>query len=676
MSDSEANEAAAATNIMDPGASGASNASLVEQLAKMQQVMELQFKTMNMQAEMLSAKSTQSTLAVPSTIKQVKVPEGRYDMTLGEFRTFEKDCHDYKTLTQYNDAQIVLQLRMNMDSQLKSAIDVNYRTEWDKFTLKQAIAAIGKLINQISNPVVYRKDFDNLYQGAHETIQEFVTKLRACAIDCNFVCPFDTHHDLTNYHIINKLRSGIYDKNLQQELLVKHNEHMDLKTIIEYCEQYESAKKDKEKLSFNKLPALSGIDGCELSEMEIAAAISTYKKSKRTLNRKPFDSKKCNYCGYDKHAKIQCPAQGKKCNYCGKMDHFEQVCRSAKLEKNASAMVFSSIEKIVNTVSKSDLPILTVNIQVNEESSPVSTEVIADTGAQVCVAGPSHMKHLKIRIEQLKEPTHILKHAGGNPLKLLGTYPVNIWHNDRFVNEDIYFAAGVPHMYISLDICKKIGLIHPQFPHVQLNNVNIVPSARQKTVRQPPLRPTEVPFEPIVENIPKLEMWFLKEFSSTTFNISDELPVMSGPPYKFHLVDEAMPYAAHTPIPIPHHWKAQVRDMLESDIAAGILQRVPIGEPTEWCMRMVTVEKKNNEPRRTIDYQPINKFCKRETHHTPPPIDVISNIPSQCYKTVLDAFNGYHQIPLDKESVKLTTFITEFGRFQYLRAPQGHYWLW
>ena len=149
--------------------------------------------------------------------------------------------------------------------------------------MKQAIAAIGKLINQISNPVVYRKDFDNLYQGAHETIQEFVTKLRACAIDCNFVCPFDTHHDLTNYHIINKLRSGIYDKNLQQELLVKHNEHMDLKTIIEYCEQYESAKKDKEKLSFNKLPALSGIDGCELSEMEIAAAISTYKKSKRTM---------------------------------------------------------------------------------------------------------------------------------------------------------------------------------------------------------------------------------------------------------------------------------------------------------------------------------------------------------------------------------------------------------
>ena len=39
---------------------------------------------------------------------------------------------------------------------------------------------------------------------------------------------------------------------------------------------------------------------------------------------------------------------------------------------------------------------------------------------------------------------------------------------------------------------------------------------------------------------------------------------------------------------------------------------------------------------------------------------------------MLDAYNGYHQVPLDEEGPKLTTFITEFGRFQYLRVPQGH----
>ena len=39
--------------------------------------------------------------------------------------------------------------------------------------------------------------------------------------------------------------------------------------------------------------------------------------------------------------------------------------------------------------------------------------------------------------------------------------------------------------------------------------------------------------------------------------------------------------------------------------------------------------------------------------------------------TVLDALKGYHQCPLDQESRTLTTFITPFGRFKYLRAPYG-----
>ena len=39
---------------------------------------------------------------------------------------------------------------------------------------------------------------------------------------------------------------------------------------------------------------------------------------------------------------------------------------------------------------------------------------------------------------------------------------------------------------------------------------------------------------------------------------------------------------------------------------------------------------------------------------------------------MLDAWNGYHAVSLDEESRELTTFITEFGRYRYVRAPQGH----
>ena len=72
-----------------------------------------------------------------------------------------------------------------------------------------------------------------------------------------------------------------------------------------------------------------------------------------------------------------------------------------------------------------------------------------------------------------------------------------------------------------------------------------------------------------------------------------------------------------------------------------------------------------------MDYQKLNSCCQRESHPNPYPFHVVSSIPLYTYKTVADAYNGYHQIALVSESSKLTTFITEFGRFQYLRTPQG-----
>ena len=66
---------------------------------------------------------------------------------------------------------------------------------------------------------------------------------------------------------------------------------------------------------------------------------------------------------------------------------------------------------------------------------------------------------------------------------------------------------------------------------------------------------------------------------------------MCGRPHKFHLKENADSFAAHIPIPIPHHWRDEVKRQLEKDIEMGIFQRVPIGKSTEWCKRMVTVSK-------------------------------------------------------------------------------------
>ena len=148
---------------------------------------------------------------------------------------------------------------------------------------------------------------------------------------------------------------------------------------------------------------------------------------------------------------------------------------------------------------------------------------------------------------------------------------------------------------------------------------------------------------------------------------------MRTKPLHFHLKEGYQPYAATKPIPVPHHFKDEVREELEADVRKGILRKVPVGErPGDFCLQMLIMTKKNGRPRRVVDFQPLNKYIEREVHFTPTPFQAVSNIPARMYKTISDAVSGYHQTPIDEESTKLTTFITDNGRYQYLRAPQGH----
>ena len=74
-----------------------------------------------------------------------------------------------------------------------------------------------------------------------------------------------------------------------------------------------------------------------------------------------------------------------------------------------------------------------------------------------------------------------------------------------------------------------------------------------------------------------------------------------------------------------------------------------------------------------VDLSKLNKFVRRERYPSTTPAEAVADIAQAKakYFTVFDALKGYHQCPLDEASQNLTTFITPFGRFKYLRAPYG-----
>ena len=66
------------------------------------------------------------------------------------------------------------------------------------------------------------------------------------------------------------------------------------------------------------------------------------------------------------------------------------------------------------------------------------------------------------------------------------------------------------------------------------------------------------------------------------------------------------------------------------------------------------------------------QLTPRDPPHTHTPLDLVSKVPRHTYKTTADAKAGFHQGELDEESSRVTTFITKWGKYRYLRTTMGY----
>uniref|UniRef100_A0A1A7ZYR7 ribonuclease H n=1 Tax=Nothobranchius furzeri TaxID=105023 RepID=A0A1A7ZYR7_NOTFU len=269
----------------------------------------------------------------------------------------------------------------------------------------------------------------------------------------------------------------------------------------------------------------------------------------------------------------------------------------------------------------------------------------------------------------------------------------------------IYVSRSVHAMYLSYDSLLSLGLLPSGFPsctsggnspvghdleaasrcggHTKVSCLGEVCDGGMAShyvaccscpqCSAPPPCPAELPFPCSPENNHCMKAWLLDRYAPSTFNTCPHrpLPCMEGPPIEIHVDPVATPKTCHTAAALPLHWQQRVHDDLPRDESLGVIERVPYGEPVTWCHRMVVTQKHDGTPRRTVDISPLNKFCKRETFATESPFHLARRIPKGTWKTVTDAWNGYHSVPLCESDRHLTTFITPFGRWRYTRAPQG-----
>ena len=84
---------------------------------------------------------------------------------------------------------------------------------------------------------------------------------------------------------------------------------------------------------------------------------------------------------------------------------------------------------------------------------------------------------------------------------------------------------------------------------------------------------------------------------------------------------------------------------------------------------MVVQDKNTGEVCSYVDLRKLNDACVHDPFLTPFTDEVLEGVGGQEMYCFTDVFSGYHQIWIAKEDHHKTTFVTEWGCFQYTVMP-------
>ncbi|UYV76496.1 K02A2.6-like [Cordylochernes scorpioides] len=325
----------------------------------------------------------------------------------------------------------------------------------------------------------------------------------------------------------------------------------------------------------------------------------------------------CTRCGNsNNHDWKNCPAMNSYCSKCKKKGHYAKVCRSEAINEIKSEIAF--LGSVEDNSKKWIVPIKVNNRQINFK---------IDTGADVNVL-PLQYYYQSFQRIKLEKSDKILQGPSGIPLETVGMIHVKLQNKGQHLNSKIYIVDKLKQPLLSGETSEKLNIVR-----------------------------------------------MIQQLSSNFLNPKREFPeIFNGLGhakinYKISLQPDAKPYALCTPRRVPIPLMKEVKEQLEEMTRLGVIESVE--EPTEWCAGMVAVSKPGGKIRICVDLTKLNQYIRRENYPLPATEHILGQLGNACYFSKLDANSGFWQFGLAKESQKLTTFITPFGRFFFKRIPFG-----
>ena len=600
-----------------------------------------------------STDNNQTNRPSTSTIKAPNTPRPNLldvDCTYSKFRAWRNAYNDYYMLQRMDTQTLQVQkadfrccLTEAMKLHIKCAIEISDHNE---LSIEEILDQIQEYLRQKRNVALDRVAFDERKQETGETFDEFYVSIRKLSEEAD-LCDNCVEQRLTT-----KIMSSLKNTHVRQKLLAI-TPFPDLKTVVNICRSEESAYKDSNALN---------------SKICIER-VSQYKSDKKKWNQnstvKNNENKSsnsmCKRCGLYHNNNSKCPAYNSTCLYCSKVGHWTKVCMKKKFnqskksnnnkqenEKSIKGLIVADIQSGSNT------PKIILNCSpANEEGNLIKVKATPDTGADISVCGTNLLINMGLQVNKKRKPMNsTVKAANGTIIKTKGIIRIKMQLEDNIIYEDVVVCDNQEELLLSWKTCKKLHLIPQDFPN--------------------PIKKTEVISSIINEHGLKEDINKIMEDFNDVFADGESLQNMKGDPMKIHLDEKAECYSMKAPRNIPYGWRDEVKQQLDDMVKKNIIR--PLGdEPTNWCSPMVVVGKPNgNGVRICVDLTKLNKYVKRPNYPLTSPKEAVSSIlPGSKYFSIFDATHGYWQLALEEKSQLLTTFMTPYGRYAFLRAPMG-----
>lgn len=470
------------------------------------------------------------------------------------------------------------------------------------------------------NIIHERAKFYQRVQNQGEGVESFIRSLYELAEHCNF----EGH--LKDEQIRDRIVIGLTDKQTSQRLQMKSE--LTLETAIQIARQAELVK--------SQVTAQGEVQNLqEVRSTCVQPATSKGQSGKKpggkrggqkndSASRKQPSLSGCSRCGNNHQPGIKnCPAKGIQCHKCHFKGHFARYCRTKVVqvvtEQDEPTKEDEPVESYhLGMVTCSDGVEAVWREVLQTQGGPVDFKL--DSGADVTIISDKTWKSMRPR-PKLNSVQSKLTSPGG-PLECVGQFIARtqvknkLYHYRVFVTKNT--NGGAIDNLLGRGVAVKMGLIR---------------------------RVYEIQYA------------------------DESIGVLDCKPADIFLKGAALPYSVSTtrrvPIPLLPKVEAELQRMEKN----GIIEKA--SGPTEWCAPMVAVPKKSGQVRICVDLRQLNKSVIREKRQIPVLDDVIHKLAGSSVFSKLDAASGFWQIPLSKDSQKLTTFITPVGRFWFKRLPFG-----